>query len=78
MFCSWYDGVDIVLSMIDTEYLRLSQMCFHGNCCRLSTDNLQRNVVIRQTDRVITMHADRARQASYVPHAIGIQFYQFI
>jgi hypothetical protein len=46
MFCSWYDDVDIALSMIDTEYPRLSQICCHGNCCRLSTDNLCAKMII--------------------------------
>jgi hypothetical protein len=52
MYCSWYGDVDIVLSMIDMEYLRMSQICCHGNCCRLSTDNLQEKIVIRLIDRL--------------------------
>ena len=42
MFCSWYDDEDIVLSMTDRECLRRSQICCHGNCCRLDTNNLCR------------------------------------
>ena len=40
MLCSWYDDVDIALSMIDTEYLKLSLICFHRNCSHLNTGNL--------------------------------------
>ena len=46
MFYSWCDDVDIVLSMIDTEYLKLSLICCHGNCSRLSRDNLFGKMII--------------------------------
>jgi hypothetical protein len=41
MFCSWYDDVDIVLAMIDTEYLRLSLLCCPDNCRLGSTPSLK-------------------------------------
>jgi hypothetical protein len=41
-----------VLSMIDTEYPSLLLILYHGNCCRLSKDNLKEKVVIGLTDRL--------------------------
>ena len=46
MLCSWYDDVGIALSMIDTKYLRLSLICYHGNCSRLNTSNLCGNICL--------------------------------